>query len=203
MNKIEIIRRIQDCTDGSFFRGKKIFLGKIADEIKTEKGCALICENERGSVIRLEISCTEDGLSVAILEKEPKVYEYSFCIEENADVFFLWEKLAKSEAESVKSYIKRYSPDLFDENDNVLLGEFTDEVNDAMLDMFWQRILKYAVLSERAKKARPVLKKSAYHIKLKHEEEIEPTFFMATRGAFIGMAFFLILLIGWYVFLRE
>lgn len=214
---VSIIDIVQDII-GDMNSGESIFLQRdmLVGTVVEDNGCR---EDERGLSrcltlerdsrrFTVELYCRQDSeisLIIGALVSEQSMQEYEAELQFTASQcgFTAGDRKMVQEKAGVVNYIRRYAPQLFNDNGEVIFGEFTAAGKNEQ-SLFWQRFILYAVLHGRAKAQRSSEnKKAVFHTKLKMESAREPSFTEANQGAFMAALFFFLLLVGWFVWLRE
>lgn len=214
IERIDIIQGIVDelSDDKMVFFGRDMLVGTVvADELLREEDTepkrrlALKRGNCQFSVVLSYRRNEAAQLTLCVLVKEQteQAYTAELQFNEQADVCFVGDRDLPMEKTGLINYIRRYAPQLFNEGGEVWFGAFR-KMDGTELAAFWQRLILYAVLHGRAKARRA--QKSAkprMHTRFKTQPEAELSFTQANRGAFLGALFFFILLVGWFIWLRE
>lgn len=214
IERIDIIQGIVDelSADRAVFFGRDMLVGTVvADELLREENTALrrrltLKRGSRQFEAVLSYRRGEAGqlmVSVLVTEQTEQAYTAELQFSEQADVCVVGDRNLPLEKAGLLNYIRRYAPQLFNEGGEVWFGAFR-EMDGAELAVFWQRLILYAVLHGRAK-ARRAQKtaKPKLHTRFKTQPEAELSFAQANRGAFLGALFFFVLLVGWFIWLRE
>jgi len=209
-DEIDIIETIVHSLEvEQFFAGQRFLFGTV----EADEGCTrsaggiqrrLRVKTRRGGASFIELGYEETAgktiIRVLVEERKSYTFEFSLCASEKNDVCEIF--APDEETAPVKSYIRRYAPDLFDEDGRIRFVSF-DEKSCEVAD-FWRRLVLYTVLRGRAREWRQNNGKGAFHFKPKRREiKKEPGFVETNRGAFLGSLFFFLLLLGWYIWLRN
>lgn len=214
IERIDIIQGIVDelSDDKAVFFGRDMLVGTVvADALLRKEDTELkrrltLKRGSRQFGIVLSYRRSEAAqltLDVLVTEQTEQAYMAELQFSEQADGYVVGDRNLPLEKAGLLNYIRRYAPQLFNENGEVWFGMFR-KMDGAELAVFWQRLILYAVLHGRAK-ARRAQKaaKPRLHTRFKTQPEVELSFTQANRGAFLGALFFFVLLVGWFIWLRE